>query len=72
MRIIKVDSSAALKIAYDNGVLFVQYVDGDWYKYWRVSETVFEKLLKAESIGTFLNKEIKPNYHCEPCSAPKI
>lgn len=72
MEIVKIDSTAALKIAYESGILFVQYTGGDWYKYWSVPEIVFEKLRKAESIGTFLNKEIKPNYHCEPCLAPRI
>jgi len=71
MQIVKVDSSAALQIAYDSGNLFVQYIDGDWYKYSSVPEKVFEKLQKADSVGYFLNKVIKPNYPCEPCLAPK-
>ena len=72
MRVINVDSTAALKIAYDSGKLFVQYIEGDWYKYSPVPESVFERLQKAESVGYFLNKEIKPNYFCEKCLAPKI
>lgn len=72
MEIIKVDFTAALQIAYDSGSLFVQYIDGDWYKYFSVPESVFERLKKADSVGYFLNKEIKPNYHWKPCPAPQI
>ena len=72
MEIIKVDSSAALQVAYDCGTLFVQYVDGDWYKYFPIPSNVFEKLCRTESLGQFLNKEIKPKYLWRPCFAPQI
>lgn len=62
MKIVKVDSSAVLKIGYDGEALLVQYVGGDWYKHHHVPEAVFEQLCVANSIGHFLNTEIKPKY----------
>ena len=72
MEMLTVNSSAALQVAYDCGTLFVQYIEGDWYKYFSVPRNVFEKLQRAESLGQFLNKEIKPKYLCQPCSNPRI
>lgn len=62
MKIIKVDSSAVLKVGYDGVNLLVQYVGGDWYKYHNVSAVVFERLCNADSAGEFINKEVKPKY----------
>ena len=62
-----VDSSAILKIGYDGENLLVQYVSGDWYKYFHVPETVFKQFCKADSKGTFINKEIKSHYDFESC-----
>ena|GEM_PF-1083367 len=72
MEMFKVNSSAALQVAYDNGTLFVQYIEGEWYKYFHVPKNVFEKLCTAESLGKFLNQEIKPKYFCQPCPNPQI
>ena len=71
MEIIKVNSSAAFQVAYGSETLFVQYIDGDWYKYFSVPRNVFEKLCAAKSLGQFLNQEIKPKYFCEPCPNPQ-
>ena len=62
MKIVKVDSTAVLKVGYNDKTLFVQYAGGDWYKYHNVPEMVFERLCSANSVGQFLNKEIKPKY----------
>jgi len=69
MKVVEVDdSSVILKVGYDGENLFVQFVDGHWYKYSRVPETVFERLCAADSKGQFINKEIKPIYkNYEPC-----
>ncbi len=57
--IVKVDSSAVLKIGYDDSRLFVEFVVGKWYKYVPVTKTVFEQFIKAPSKGYFVNKFIK-------------
>lgn len=62
MKIVEVESSAILKIGYDGDTLFVQFVSGDWYKYFQVPETVFEEFCNADSQGQFFNVEIKPKY----------
>ena len=59
MTIVKVDSSAVLKIGYDDSRLFVEFVVGKWYKYVPVTKTVFEQFIKAPSKGYFVNKFIK-------------
>ena len=48
MQIIEVNSTAALKIAYDSGTLFVQYIEDDWYKYWSVPQISFQKTLQCK------------------------
>lgn len=68
MQIIEVSSSAVLKLGYDGDTLFVQFVGGKWYKYFHVPEDVFKRLCEADSVGQFVNEEIKPNYKdFEPC-----
>lgn len=62
MKIVSVESSAILKVGYDEDALFVQFVGGDWYKYSHVPESIFEKLCNADSIGQFVNKEVKTKY----------
>lgn len=62
MQIVSVDSSAVLKVGYGEDALFVQFVGGDWYKYRHVPKIVFEQLIKANSVGRFIDKEIKPKY----------
>ena len=70
--IVKVDSSAILKIGYDDSRLFVEFVGGKWYKYVPVPETVFEQFIKAPSKGYFVNKFIKPIYHEEALTSQEL
>ncbi len=72
MTIVKVDSSAILKIGYDDSRLFVEFVGGKWYKYVLVPETVFEQFIKAPSKGYFINKLIKPIYHEEALTSQEL
>ena len=68
MEVVIVDSSAVLKAGHDGENLFVQFVGGDWYKYFNVPKTVFEELQRADSVGQFVNREVKPQYkHFERC-----
>ncbi len=47
---------------YLGKVLTVKYKSSGYYDYHKVPEEKWKELLKAESIGTFINREIKPNY----------
>ena len=72
MTIVKVDSSAILKIGYNDGCLFGQFIGGAWHKYVRVPETIFRRFLKSPSKGYFVNKFIKPIYHEEPLTNQEL
>lgn len=56
-----VESSAVARIGYDPEAeeAFVEYLGGDLYAYEGVPLEVFEKLVNAESKGTFVNATIK-------------
>lgn len=62
-----VDSTNIEAIGYDAGTmeLHVQFRNGRTYVYFDVDEWRFSEMLNAESKGSFLNREIKPNYRCE-------
>ena len=59
-----VDSSNIAAIGYDHELseLFVQYKNGMTYKYKEVPTNIYERFLKAESKGKFMNEEVKPFY----------
>jgi hypothetical protein len=65
MELIPVDSSSVRGIGYDEdrGVLYVQYVDGEVYEYFKVPKNHYIDLLNAKSIGWSVNKRIKPYYN---------
>jgi hypothetical protein len=62
-----VKSEAVRSIGYDEGewVLQVRFNNGKLYNYFRVPPHEFHSLRSAESIGAYLNREIKPYYECE-------
>ena len=62
MRLSKVVSSSVEAVGYENGMLVVRFKSGEYYIYQGVPESKYEELLKAESVGKFLNESIKPNY----------
>lgn len=61
---IAVRSSVIRAIDYDveKSILYVKFKSGMLYKYYRVSETVFNSLLNARSKGTYFNDRIKGKY----------
>ena len=61
-----VDSSNVEAIGYDAELreLHVAFSGGKVYIYADVSEESFRELLSADSKGSYLNREIKPNYEC--------
>ena len=69
---VKLDSSVIDEIAYKDNSLYVKFKDNGWYKYPRVPEDLFKKLLKSKSHGAFLNSEIKKLYRGFRCPAPTI
>jgi hypothetical protein len=60
-----VDSSNLEAIGYsdDDQTLWVQFKGGRTYIYDEVPRYVFEDLQAAPSKGSFLNREVKSNYH---------
>jgi hypothetical protein len=60
-----VDSTSVEEIGYDSDAeeLFIRFVDGlSVYVYTDVPLSTFEELMRAPSKGSYLNREIKPNY----------
>ena len=64
MRWQSVDSSAATAVRYNakRHWLDVEYTNGGRYRYLDVPADVHQELLAAESIGTYLNQYVKPDY----------
>jgi hypothetical protein len=61
---VHVASSAVRAVRYHSGrgELDVRFEDGEEYRYAGVPRSKFRNLLKSDSIGQFVNWEIKP-YH---------
>lgn len=59
-----VQSSAVSAVGYDPATneLEIEYAHGDVYRYSLVPPSVHRALLAAPSIGSFVNREIKPHY----------
>ncbi len=64
VEMLPVESDAIEEVGFDAGELYVTFRDGGSYVYWIVPEGVFHDLLRADSIGGFVNREIKPYYNC--------
>ncbi len=58
---IVVDSSSIRSIGYDRSdrLLDIEYPSGDVYRYFEVPAWEYENFMKAESKGTYLNREFK-------------
>jgi len=61
---IPVDSTNISQIGYDttSEELYIEYTSGQIYVYSGVSQGTYEELLYADSKGSYMNREIKPNY----------
>jgi hypothetical protein len=61
---LQVESSAIGSVGYDPlmRVLEVEFVGGGVYRYLGVPPREHETLMRAESLGTYVNKRIKPYY----------
>jgi hypothetical protein len=64
----KVDSSAVDRVEYvaETATLAIWYNGGERDNYLGVPPDVYQSLLDSESIGAFLDNEIKPHYRFEP------
>jgi len=60
----KVTSSVVRSVGYDETAqtLEVEFNSGVVYQYDNVAQIVYQQLLAAESIGKFINAEIKPHF----------
>lgn len=61
-----VDSSNIEQIGYDENdrELWVRFKSGDTYVYSEVPPATYDDIMRADSKGSYLNREIKPNYGC--------
>jgi hypothetical protein len=62
-----VASSAVRAVRYHSAQnkLDVRFEEGREYRYGNVPRSKFRALLEADSIGEFVNREIKPYHPCE-------
>jgi hypothetical protein len=63
---VPVDSTNIVRVGYDDGSqeLYIEFDSGRTYIYSDVASTTYEELMAADSKGSYLNREIKPNYAC--------
>lgn len=63
-----VDSSNIDSIGYDAGerILEVEFRNGGVYRYLDVPEEIYTALNESASVGSFLFREIKGVFECEP------
>ena len=59
-----VDSSVIVAVGYDegSGILEVVFRTGRTYRYFRVPASEYDALLRADSIGGYFNRKIRPRY----------
>lgn len=59
-----VDSSNIEAIGYDENTreLWIRFLEGGTYLYSNVPLATYEDIMRADSKGSYLNREVKPNY----------
>lgn len=59
-----VSSSNVASVGYDISTmtLEVEFKNGSVYQYFDVPESLYQELIGAESIGTYLSQQIKSSY----------
>jgi hypothetical protein len=64
MNRIPVNSSNVASVGYDQNTmtLEVEFTNGSVYQYFDVPEIEYRNLIGAESVGRYLNQNIKANY----------
>ena len=71
MEPIPVKSSAIGKIGYDDGNLFIKFLENGWYIFRNCPVNLFEEFRATASKGKFFNRHVKPYFHGEPCPSPE-
>jgi hypothetical protein len=59
-----VDSTHLASVGYvpETSILEVEFRNGSIYPYFMVPESTVERLLAADSVGAFFNREIRPRH----------
>lgn len=67
MQRLPVESSAVASVGYDavRRTLEIEYAGGAVYRYRGVPQRTYALLLRADSIGAYVNRRVKPYYRCE-------
>ena len=58
-------SRTVRSIGYRDGTLEIEFVSGKVYRYLDVPESLFQELMRAQSIGTFFNERIRDSFASE-------
>lgn len=54
-----VKSSNIAKVGYDNGDAYVEFVNGNIYKYPNINKQIVDQLVKSESVGKTFSQTLK-------------
>ena len=65
MKMIGFHSSTLAAAGYENGILRIEFLSGDLYRFTGVPARVFNELLVAHSAGRYFNRSIKGRYPSE-------
>ena len=59
-RAVAVNSTAVAEVAFDEkrGVMVVKFHNGRVYEYYKVPKDEYERVIHAQSVGTYMNQEI--------------
>ena len=68
MKRLPVESSSIVSVGYDAGhsILEIEFEGSRVYQYFDVPASVYEALLEAESIGRFVNEQVKSVFAYTP------
>jgi hypothetical protein len=63
-----VESSSIEAVGYDSKdrEIYIRFLNGATYAYGESDQSTFEELLSASSIGSYVNRVIKPRCPCRP------
>lgn len=64
MKSVKVESSWVKSVAHIDGNLQLRTLEGRSYLYLKVPKASYERLLRAKSLGQYVNDNIRGKYKC--------
>lgn len=62
MNWVPVSSSNLNAVAYENGILYIQFKSGSIYSYDNVPQSVYQELMSASSHGKYFSAYIRNSY----------